>query len=131
MIGIIIWLIIGGIVNDLYGWRIALMLVGAPGLPIAQADAGCARGRGERELGDAVHGSGPRTLHDLHEHSAHVLGVNELDLVNHAQVLQQDGANQAVKIAAPRLFSRSSNWFSGRLSWPMRTSISPCGLCTR
>ena len=31
-IGSLLGLIIGGIVNDLYGWRIALMLVGAPGL---------------------------------------------------------------------------------------------------
>ena len=31
-IGSLLGLIIGGIVNDLYGWRVALMLVGAPGL---------------------------------------------------------------------------------------------------
>ena len=34
-IGSLLGLIIGGIVNDLYGWRIALMLVGAPGLLLA------------------------------------------------------------------------------------------------
>ncbi len=34
-IGTLLGLIIGGIVNDLYGWRIALMLVGAPGLLLA------------------------------------------------------------------------------------------------
>lgn len=34
-IGSLLGLIIGGIVNDLYGWRIALMLVGAPGLALA------------------------------------------------------------------------------------------------
>lgn len=34
-IGSLLGLIIGGIVNDLYGWRIALMLVGAPGLVLA------------------------------------------------------------------------------------------------
>lgn len=34
-IGSLLGLIIGGIVNDLYGWRVALMLVGAPGLVLA------------------------------------------------------------------------------------------------
>ncbi|MBA3941145.1 MAG: MFS transporter [Sphingopyxis sp.] len=34
-IGSLLGLIIGGIVNDLYGWRIALMLVGLPGLVLA------------------------------------------------------------------------------------------------
>ena len=34
-VGSLLGLIIGGIVNDLYGWRIALMLVGAPGLLLA------------------------------------------------------------------------------------------------
>ena len=34
-IGSLLGLIIGGIVNDLYGWRIALMMVGAPGLLLA------------------------------------------------------------------------------------------------
>ncbi|WP_447761604.1 spinster family MFS transporter [Sphingopyxis panaciterrae] len=34
-IGSLLGLIIGGVVNDLYGWRIALMLVGAPGLLLA------------------------------------------------------------------------------------------------
>lgn len=34
-VGSLFGLIIGGIVNDLYGWRIALMLVGAPGLLLA------------------------------------------------------------------------------------------------
>ncbi len=34
-IGSLLGLIIGGIVNDLYGWRAALMLVGAPGLLLA------------------------------------------------------------------------------------------------
>ncbi|HMO76356.1 MAG TPA: MFS transporter [Sphingopyxis sp.] len=34
-IGSLLGLIIGGIVNDLYGWRIALMLVGVPGLLLA------------------------------------------------------------------------------------------------
>ena len=34
-IGSLIGLIIGGIVNDLYGWRVALMLVGLPGLLLA------------------------------------------------------------------------------------------------
>jgi MFS family permease len=34
-IGSLLGLILGGIVNDLYGWRIALMLVGAPGLLLA------------------------------------------------------------------------------------------------
>ena len=34
-IGSLLGLIIGGIVNDLYGWRIALMMVGAPGLVLA------------------------------------------------------------------------------------------------
>ncbi len=34
-IGSLLGLIIGGIVNDLYGWRIALMLVGLPGLLLA------------------------------------------------------------------------------------------------
>lgn len=34
-IGSLLGLIIGGIVNDLYGWRVALMLVGAPGLILA------------------------------------------------------------------------------------------------
>ena len=34
-IGSLLGLIIGGVVNDLYGWRIALMLVGAPGLALA------------------------------------------------------------------------------------------------
>ena len=32
-IGSLLGLVIGGIVNDLHGWRVALMLVGAPGLP--------------------------------------------------------------------------------------------------
>lgn len=36
-IGSLLGLILGGIVNDLYGWRIALMLVGAPGLLLALA----------------------------------------------------------------------------------------------
>ena len=36
-IGSLLGLIIGGIVNDLYGWRIALMLVGLPGLILAVA----------------------------------------------------------------------------------------------
>ena len=36
-IGSLLGLVIGGIVNDLYGWRIALMLVGAPGLLLALA----------------------------------------------------------------------------------------------
>jgi len=34
-VGSLLGLIIGGVVNDLYGWRIALMLVGAPGLMLA------------------------------------------------------------------------------------------------
>ena len=34
-VGSLFGLIIGGIVNDLYGWRIAMMLVGAPGLLLA------------------------------------------------------------------------------------------------
>jgi predicted MFS family arabinose efflux permease len=34
-IGGLLGLIIGGVVNDQYGWRIALMLVGAPGLLLA------------------------------------------------------------------------------------------------
>jgi MFS family permease len=34
-IGGLLGLIIGGIVNDLYGWRIAFMLVGAPGVLLA------------------------------------------------------------------------------------------------
>lgn len=34
-IGGLLGLIIGGVVNDQYGWRIALMLVGAPGLVLA------------------------------------------------------------------------------------------------
>jgi len=34
-IGSLLGLIIGGVVNDLYGWRVALMLVGAPGLLLA------------------------------------------------------------------------------------------------
>lgn len=34
-IGSLLGLVIGGIVNDLYGWRIALMLVGLPGLILA------------------------------------------------------------------------------------------------
>lgn len=34
-IGSLLGLIIGGTVNDLYGWRVALMLVGAPGLLLA------------------------------------------------------------------------------------------------
>ena len=34
-IGSLLGLIIGGIVNDLYGWRVALMMVGAPGLVLA------------------------------------------------------------------------------------------------
>jgi MFS family permease len=36
-VGSLLGLIIGGVVNDLYGWRIALMLVGAPGLLLALA----------------------------------------------------------------------------------------------
>src|SRR5690606_33387407 len=36
-IGSLLGLVIGGIVNDIYGWRIALMLVGAPGLLLALA----------------------------------------------------------------------------------------------
>ncbi|SNS54828.1 spinster family MFS transporter [Sphingopyxis indica] len=36
-IGSLLGLILGGVVNDLYGWRIALMLVGAPGLLLALA----------------------------------------------------------------------------------------------
>jgi MFS family permease len=36
-IGSLLGLVIGGIVNDLYGWRAALMLVGAPGLLLALA----------------------------------------------------------------------------------------------
>jgi MFS family permease len=34
-VGSLFGLVIGGIVNDLYGWRVALMLVGAPGLLLA------------------------------------------------------------------------------------------------
>lgn len=34
-IGSLLGLIIGGVVNDLYGWRVALMLVGLPGLLLA------------------------------------------------------------------------------------------------
>jgi MFS family permease len=34
-IGSLLGLVIGGVVNDLYGWRVALMLVGAPGLLLA------------------------------------------------------------------------------------------------
>jgi MFS family permease len=36
-IGSLLGLVIGGIVNDLYGWRVALMLVGLPGLALALA----------------------------------------------------------------------------------------------
>lgn len=36
-IGSLLGLILGGVVNDLYGWRAALMLVGAPGLLLAAA----------------------------------------------------------------------------------------------
>ncbi|MFN7026559.1 MAG: spinster family MFS transporter [Pseudorhizobium sp.] len=34
-VGSLLGLIIGGVVNDLYGWRAALMIVGAPGLLLA------------------------------------------------------------------------------------------------
>lgn len=34
-VGSLLGLIIGGVVNDLYGWRVALMIVGAPGLLLA------------------------------------------------------------------------------------------------
>ena len=34
-IGSLLGLIIGGVVNDIWGWRVALMLVGAPGLLLA------------------------------------------------------------------------------------------------
>lgn len=34
-VGSLLGLIIGGVVNDLYGWRVALMMVGAPGLFLA------------------------------------------------------------------------------------------------
>lgn len=34
-IGSLLGLVIGGVVNDLYGWRVALMLVGLPGLVLA------------------------------------------------------------------------------------------------
>lgn len=34
-IGSLLGLVIGGVVNDIYGWRIALMMVGAPGLLLA------------------------------------------------------------------------------------------------
>lgn len=34
-IGSLLGLIIGGVVNDIYGWRVALMLVGAPGILLA------------------------------------------------------------------------------------------------
>lgn len=34
-IGSLFGLVIGGIVNDLYGWRVALMMVGAPGIGLA------------------------------------------------------------------------------------------------
>lgn len=34
-VGSLLGLIIGGVVNDLYGWRVALMMVGAPGLLLA------------------------------------------------------------------------------------------------
>ena len=34
-IGSLLGLILGGVVNDIYGWRITLMLVGAPGLLVA------------------------------------------------------------------------------------------------
>lgn len=34
-IGSLLGLVIGGIVNDIYGWRVALMLVGIPGLILA------------------------------------------------------------------------------------------------
>ena len=34
-VGSLLGLIIGGVVNDLYGWRVALMIVGAPGLVLA------------------------------------------------------------------------------------------------
>lgn len=34
-IGTLLGLIIGGVVNDIWGWRVALMLVGAPGLMLA------------------------------------------------------------------------------------------------
>src|SRR3546814_12458719 len=36
-IGSLLGLILGGVVNDIYGWRIALMLVGEPGLLLALA----------------------------------------------------------------------------------------------
>ncbi|WP_260580601.1 spinster family MFS transporter [Sphingopyxis sp. PET50] len=34
-VGSLLGLIIGGVVNDIYGWRVALMLVGAPGMLLA------------------------------------------------------------------------------------------------
>lgn len=34
-VGSLLGLIIGGVVNDIYGWRVALMLVGAPGILLA------------------------------------------------------------------------------------------------
>ena len=34
-IGTLLGLVIGGVVNDIWGWRVALMLVGAPGLMLA------------------------------------------------------------------------------------------------
>lgn len=34
-VGSLLGLVIGGVVNDLHGWRVALMLVGAPGLLLA------------------------------------------------------------------------------------------------
>jgi MFS family permease len=34
-IGSLLGLIIGGVINDLYGWRVALMVVGIPGLALA------------------------------------------------------------------------------------------------
>src|SRR3546814_12279917 len=38
-------LILGGIVNDPYGWRLALMLVGAPGLLLARSGGASCRER--------------------------------------------------------------------------------------
>src|SRR3546814_13807691 len=45
-IGSLLGLIIGGIANDLYGWRVALMLVGDPGLLLALVEIGRASCRG-------------------------------------------------------------------------------------
>ena len=86
------------------------------------------RGRRVREVGEDV------ALGDLDDAVLHVLGVHEGDLVDHAELLQQDGADEAVEVAAghePVLGGHEVLFSLGALARPSLVGRTPARDVTR